>query len=419
MTIEVARREHPLRVVMLIPYDLEYQPFTIRTAMFATELVKRGHTVKIFHRRMRESKRGNRVHFTLPEGCEVRNVSGFTRPRAWRQMAAVLRDADIVHFQKSLPPTTQVAIVLGRRLGKPVHQDWDDYEFAFWSQAARDAWRSGEPFAARAKKTVRAAVASLVTGSMERLIPTAVDTLGGASMFLRRKSIEWGADTADVFPARVGVDSECFQPDRRSEELRQRLGLTGPTVLFAGSFDVHPDLVFFAESLRTLFREAPEAQCLIVGGGFGRSRLLELLGKDLPTGAIVMTEGLVPHKEVPTYVASADIAALPFRDTPVNRCKSSLTILECMACGLPCLTHDVGDIGWMLGEGGVLAPQGDPQAFGRLLADLARDPQRRQRLGQLARARAVERFSWARSVDYLEAAYYHGLAKKAGNGRAA
>jgi len=30
------------------------------------------------------------------------------------------------------------------------------------------------------------------------------------------------------------------------------------------------------ESLRTLFREAPEAQCLIVGGGFGRSRLLEV-----------------------------------------------------------------------------------------------------------------------------------------------
>jgi glycosyltransferase involved in cell wall biosynthesis len=398
---------------MLIPYDLEYQPFTIRTAMFASELARRGHFVRVFFRRMTESKRGNRVHFSLPEGCEVRAASGFTRPRAWREMAAIIRDADVVHFQKSLPPSTQVALVLGHWTGRPVHQDWDDYEFAFWRQASRDAWTSDAPFGTRVARASRAAVAALVTGSMEWLIPKTVDTLGGASMFLRKKSIEWGADPSDVYPARVGVDGERFRPERRSEELRSRLGLTGPTVLFAGSFDVHPDLVFFAESLKVLFREAPEAQCLVVGGGFGRSRLVALLGADLPPKAVVMTDGLVPFHEMPSYVASADVAALPFRDTPVNRCKSSLTLLESMASGLPCVTHDVGDIGWMLGDGGLVAPPADPQAFGRILAELARDPERRTRLGQNARMRAVERFTWAASVDYLEAAYYRGVARHA------
>src|SRR4029077_1167848 len=139
--------------------------------------------------------------------------------------------------------------------------------FAFWLQAARDAWRSDGTLVGRLRKAGPAVLKSLVTGSMERIIPKAVDTVGGASMFLRRKSIEWGADPSDVFPARVGVDGKCFRPDRRSEELRARLGLTGPTVLFAGSFDIHPDLVFLAESLRTLFRAAPDVQCLIVGGG--------------------------------------------------------------------------------------------------------------------------------------------------------
>src|SRR5262245_37314806 len=171
MTIEPARREHPLRIVMLIPYDIEYQPFTIRTAMFASELVKRGHHVKIFCRRMRESRRGNRAAFSLPQGCEIRHVPALSRPRAWRQMAQVIRDADIVHFQKSLPPTTQVAIILGRWFGKPVHEDWDDFEFAFWLQAARDAWRSGGTLVARLRKAIPAALKSLVTGSMERIIP--------------------------------------------------------------------------------------------------------------------------------------------------------------------------------------------------------------------------------------------------------
>ena len=86
-------------------------------------------------------------------------------------MADVIRDADVIHFQKSLPPTTQVAIILSRWLGKPVHQDWDDYEFAFWTQAARDAWHSGAPLVIRLRKAVLAAIKSLVTGSMERLIP--------------------------------------------------------------------------------------------------------------------------------------------------------------------------------------------------------------------------------------------------------
>src|SRR5262245_63475568 len=100
MTIEPARRERPLRVVMLIPYDLEYQPFTIRTAMFAKELVKRGHQVKIFYRRLPESNRANRVHFSLPTNCEVRDVRGFSRPRGWRRMAELIRDADVVACQK-------------------------------------------------------------------------------------------------------------------------------------------------------------------------------------------------------------------------------------------------------------------------------------------------------------------------------
>ena len=313
----------------------------------------------------------------------------------------------------------QLALALSRWYGRPVHQDWDDYEFAFWKQAASDAWGSGRPLSYRLRRTFHAAARAIATGSMERVIPRMVDSLGGASIFLRRKSVEWGADPANVFPARVGVDSERFKPESRSEELRARLGLHGPTVLFAGSFDVHPDLVFFAEALRVLLREAPEAQCLVVGGGFGRKRLVDLLGADLPPGAIVMTDGLVPFHEMPAHVASADIAALPFRDTPVNRCKSSLTLLESMASGLPCVTHDVGDAAWMLGDGGMIAPQGDPQAFGRLLAQLARDPARRAQLGANARARAAERFNWGASVDYLEAAYYHACSRKPSRGRAA
>lgn len=401
---------------MLIPYDLHYQPFTIRSAMFARELARRGHRVRIFYRALAPGERGNRVHFALPEGCEVSPHPKLSHPAGWRAVLEAVRDADVVHFQKSRPPYPAVAVLLGRALGKPVHQDWDDDQFAFWWQAARDSWHADAGLLPRAGRMVSCMAKAAVSGSAEWAIPKVVDTLGGASMYLRRRSIEWGCDPADVFPARVGVDHERFRPENRDEGLRSALGLRGPTVIFAGSFDVHPDMLFLAEALRVLFALTPEAQCLVVGGGFGRERLLRALG-NVPAGAVVMTEGLVPFDAMPRYVASADLAALPFRDTPVNRSKSSLTLLESMASGLPVVTHDVGDIGWMAGEGAVIVPPGSPEAFAKALAGLVRDPARRAELGARARRRAVERFGWEHTVDYLEAAYYRAVAKKRNGGR--
>jgi glycosyltransferase involved in cell wall biosynthesis len=405
---------------MLIPYDLHTQPFTIRTKQFAQELVKRGHSVQIFYKQLRSSQRKSwsKVVMDLPEGCEVKLHPRMWRPRDWQEMTAAIRQADVVHFQKTMPPCIQTALVLGRWLKKPIHQDWDDSMEAYCSQQATDTWRAKGPLVQRVKRTVRALLGTAVLGSAERLVPRTVDTIGAASMDLRKKSLDWGCAPEDLFPARVGVDSTVFNPEMRDEELRRSLGLTGPTVLFAGSFDVHPDLLFFAEALRVLFRSAPEAQCLIVGGGPGRERLRGLLGSDLPPHGVVMTDGLVPFQQMPKYVASCDISALPFRDTPVNRCKSSLTLLESMASGLACVTHDVGDIGWMLGDGGVLAPIGDAEAFGTALASLALDPKKCAELGRKARARAAESFSWAKSVDYLEAAYYRGLTKRPALGAA-
>jgi glycosyltransferase involved in cell wall biosynthesis len=420
MTSELARHEHPLRVLMLIPYDLETQPFTIRTTMFARVLRRRGHDVEIFYTPWRDRRRGawkRKVQEVASEDCEVHELPSMLRRAHWRRLSDVVRRADVVHFQKSMPPSSLIAVILAALHHKPLHQDWDDSMAAYCAQQASDAWTSEAALPKRIGKTARALVGWAVLGAAERIIPRISSTVGAASMYLRRKSLDWGCAAEDLFPAPVGVDCERFHSGNRDEELRKTLGLHGPTVLFAGSFDVHPDLVFFARALHVLFQEAPQAQCLIVGGGPGRERLTKLLGDAARAGAIVMTDGLIPLDDMPRYVASCDISALPFRDTSVNRSKSSLTLLESMASALACVTHDVGDIGWMIGDAGIVAPAGDPDAFGKALAALANDPARRQELGQKARRRALERFSWEATVDHLEAAYARALAKRAGTDR--
>ena len=402
-----------LRIVMLIPYDLECQPFAIRSIRFADELGKRGHDVMVFHRPALKELRGERVrvrrvHRELPDTFEVGTLRGVLRfkPSTWLALDAAIATCDVVHFQKSLPAAFAPALLLAKRHDKPLHQDWDDYESYFWLQAARDAGqtRGAKPLA-RARGVVTGMVRAAFTATAERLIPKLSDTVGGASSELRRRSVEFGAEPGAVFPARVGVDADVFSPAHRDLALRAELGLSGPTVLFSGSFDMHPELLFFVDAIKRLVRDAPGTKALVVGGGFGRRWLQDLVHEHGLSRSVTMTSGFVPFADMPRYVASCDIAALPFRDTRVNRGKSSLTLLECMASGVPVVTHDVGDVRWMMGDGGEIAPPDDPDAFGARLAALARDPERRRTLGEAGRTRAIEQFSWARTVDELEAAY--------------
>src|SRR5437879_5786216 len=106
MTIELARREHPLRVVMLIPYDLETQPFTIRTTMFARVLRRRGYHVEIFYTPWRDRRRGawiRKVREAVSEDGESHELPSMLRRAHWRRLSDAVRRADVVHFQKSMP----------------------------------------------------------------------------------------------------------------------------------------------------------------------------------------------------------------------------------------------------------------------------------------------------------------------------
>ncbi len=400
---------------MVIPYDPYRQPFVIRSLRFAEAVLRRGHDVRYFSAPSAASRRGRHadapVRDSLPEGLDARPC----RPRDAASLEALrkaVRGADVVHFQKSKPPHSWLAVSLAKVYGKAIHQDWDDDELAFWTQTAGDRMASASLFRpASVVSTVTAVLVACVSGATQRAIPRLVDTVGGATMSLRRKSAAWGCEPGSVFPAQVGVDTDVFSPGRRDDALRGSLGLDVPTVLFAGSFDVHPDLEFFVRVLRSLFEKTTEARCLVVGGGFGRGHFVGRLRAEGLEAHVRMTDGLVPFAEMPRYVASCDVAALPFRDNAVNRSKSSLTLLESMSSGLPVVTHDVGDIGWMLGGGGVLAPPGDPESFATKLVELLRDPALRTKIGAAGRARASTVFRWSRTVDHLEAAYRRAIAR--------
>jgi glycosyltransferase involved in cell wall biosynthesis len=75
---------------------------------------------------------------------------------------------------------------------------------------------------------------------------------------------------------------------------------------------------------------------------------------------------------------------------------SPLKVYEYMAAGLPIVASRIGQLEELLDSGdcGVLCAPGDPAALAEALAALRRDPARRRRLGEMARAKVRRESTW-------------------------
>jgi glycosyltransferase involved in cell wall biosynthesis len=197
-----------------------------------------------------------------------------------------------------------------------------------------------------------------------------------------------------------GANVEAFSPGRRRDEVRRALGIPPDAVVavFTGSFRPWHGVHVLEEAARRLAARA-DIHFLLVGGaaagpgaGYRGQRL-----------------GTRPYAEMPDLVAAADIGVAPYdparlRQLALGFFWSPLKIFEYMACALPTVTIPRPPLTEIVREDqeGLHAREGDPAALAEAIARLADDPARRRRLGASARARVVERYSWARHCEQLE-----------------
>jgi glycosyltransferase involved in cell wall biosynthesis len=79
---------------------------------------------------------------------------------------------------------------------------------------------------------------------------------------------------------------------------------------------------------------------------------------------------------------------------------------EAMACGIPCVSTNVGDARSIIGDTGLVVPMRDPVAMARAIMDLIdRGHAAREQLGRAARARIESEYSLPKIVDRYTALY--------------
>jgi D-inositol-3-phosphate glycosyltransferase len=112
--------------------------------------------------------------------------------------------------------------------------------------------------------------------------------------------------------------------------------------------------------------------------------------------------GFIPHRELERLYERAAVVACPsYREG------FGVVCAEAMAHGRPVVASAVGGLLDLVvdGETGILVPPGDVEALREAFRRLLADQKLRRRLGEAARRRARERFSWESVTEATLAAY--------------
>ena len=103
--------------------------------------------------------------------------------------------------------------------------------------------------------------------------------------------------------------------------------------------------------------------------------------------------GYVPHEQTPPYYRCMDVLVLVSRQVGIKREPAGVVIMEANLSGVPAIGSDLPGPAEMVGEAGVVIPEGDVEALRACLKHLRDNPTLRKQLAQKARLRALEMFA--------------------------
>jgi glycosyltransferase involved in cell wall biosynthesis len=200
-----------------------------------------------------------------------------------------------------------------------------------------------------------------------------------------------------------GVDTSVFSPNETG-----RNGDDEFCILFVGWLVPRKGIDFLLLALRELLAD-PELKgrrirLSIVGSGAGRDRVENLIARLGIADACTFT-GAVSYEQMPDVFRSADVFVLPSIATEEWQEQFGMALIEGMACGVPCIASLTGAVEEIAGDCAMLCQPNDFLALYKNLRDLIRDPARGEDLGQIARARAVEKFDLRKHADALASVY--------------
>jgi glycosyltransferase involved in cell wall biosynthesis len=182
-------------------------------------------------------------------------------------------------------------------------------------------------------------------------------------------------------------------PSPATSRLRGTLvGADDFVVLWSGGFNTWTDVGTLFEGLTLAMAREPRVRFVCLGGGIDRHNLGtydEFVGRveRSPLRERFHLLGWRPQAEAAGFVAEADVGVNIDAVCHEAELGTRTRLLEWADAGLPIVSTIISEMSSDLAEAGGLEPfaVGNPESLAGMLVDLARDPTRRRRTGELGR----------------------------------
>jgi glycosyltransferase involved in cell wall biosynthesis len=343
-------------------------------AYVLAQLLERNHDVEIVGPKLDDG-----IWEPIKDEYDYKQIN--TGPRVHQFSLSIPRlldsiSGDVVYASK--PRTTSYGIGLLATLGRdrPLILDIDDWETGFLYDR-RSTWLhlKGIP-------QLVSANSYYYIRSLEGLSGLA-DARTVSNRFLKDRFggtlIPHARDTMKFDPARFDQQS-----------VREELGL--PTeaflVMFSGTPRPHKGVENLAQAVIGI--DCDDVRAVVVGAHESEyvDKIRQIGGKS------IIIRGTQPFENLPKWVAAADVIAIPQKDTPATKGQLPAKVFDAMALGKPIIATDVGDLPYVLDNCGMIIDPNEPTQLRESILRLRDNAELREQLGEKARLRCVEKYSY-------------------------
>ncbi len=199
-----------------------------------------------------------------------------------------------------------------------------------------------------------------------------------------------GFDKPVTVIPQFGVDTEQFRP-MDTAVLREELGLGGADAVIgdAGRLVEEKGVIQLVQAVAQL---SGAVRLLLVGAGPQR-RALEAAAKATGLNERIIFLDTIASTRMPEVLNCMDCLVLPSLTRPNWKEPFGRVLVEAMACGVPVIGSDAGEIPNVIGEAGLVVHEKSVTELTEALRKLLEGPSYYKEMAQRGRARVQERFT--------------------------
>jgi L-malate glycosyltransferase len=218
--------------------------------------------------------------------------------------------------------------------------------------------------------------------------------------FLAEATKAYSPQGKDIHVIPFGVDLNVFDPviyPREShEDSPHRIGFLKHLRTKYG-----PDTLI--EATKLLLEKGYKVRTILAGEGDEEADLRKL-AHDLGVGRVVDFVGRIPHEEVPAFLASLDVFAMPSRWESET---FGVAAVEAEAMEIPVVATKVGGVPEAVkdGDSGILVEPNNPIALAKAISKVLNDPSLAQSMGKAGREYVKANYDWQNNAGRMEEIY--------------